>query len=107
MGLNFFARKCNSSPYAVQDSNPNPEKFSIIKEHYENGYLVLEVSYPNCTNFEGRKLMLYQGFRTSQQLLKYNNGKLDPHFADSKGAPIGRFKPDKDGLRLIALIIQS
>lgn len=109
MGLNLFARSCSSSPYAVNDSapNPNPSRFNIIKEHYENGYLVLEVLYKDCTNFEGRKFLLYKGFKSSEQLLKYNDSKLDPHFADTKGAPIGRFKPGKEGLNLINIILKS
>lgn len=102
--LNKF-KNCMSSPYAVANSNPDPSKFKIINEEYHNGYLVLMVDYPDCTNFEGRKLLVYEGFENSQQLIKFNLFKLDPHFADRRGSPIARFKPTDESLILIERMI--
>ena len=103
MGLfpNKWKGACASSPYAVQDSNPDPSNFRIINEHIVGKYLVLLVSYPNCKNFEGKKLMVYENFASSKELIKFNSGKLDPHFADSKGSPIARFTPTNESLILI------
>jgi hypothetical protein len=103
MGLfpNKWKGACASSPYAVQDSNPDPSNFRIIEERMVGKYLVLLVSYPNCKNFEGKKLMVYKHFKNSKELIKFNLGKLDPHFADRKGSPIARFAPNEKSLILI------
>jgi hypothetical protein len=94
-------KSCTSSPYAVQDSNPDPSNFKIIDERMVGKYLVLLVSYPNCKNFEGKKLMVYENFTSSKELIKFNSGKLDPHFANRKGSPIARFAPASESLILI------
>ena len=107
MGLNFLKRSCSSSPYAVPDSNPNPRNFKILTEEYIRGFLVLTVQYPNCTNYEGKKLMVYSGFKTSKELIAYNKGELDPHFANTIGSPIARFRPSEDSLPIIEAMIHA
>lgn len=104
MGLSI-GKKCWSSPYAVADSNPDPVNFKILHEQLINGYLILFVEYPNCTNFEGKKLMVYKGFNSSAALLKLNNGELDPHFSKGKGSPIARFRPTPESQELIKRMI--
>lgn len=101
MGCNPLARKCSSSPYAAPDSNPNPAVFTILTEKMIGKFLVLHVNYPNCTNFEGHKLMVYKGFKNSKDLLRLNNGKLDPHFSNKRGSPIARFAPVQSSIDLI------
>lgn len=106
MGCSPFHRSCSSSPYAVPNSNPNPEKFTILRELYVNGYLILVVHYPDCINYEGKKMMVYQGFANSKDLINYNNGTLDPHFSSiGKGSPIARFKPTEESLELVFKMI--
>lgn len=106
MGCNLIARSCYSSPYAPPASgNPDPEKFVIMHEQTIGQYLVLLVNYPSCKNFEGRKLMVYKGWKSSKDLLFFNGGKLDPHFANSKGAPIARFAPVSSSLEYIERMI--
>lgn len=104
MGISI-GKSCWSSPYAVPNSNPDPEVFRILQEDLINGYLILLVEYPNCTNFEGKKLMVYKGFNSSAALLKLNRGKLDPHFATTKGSPIARFRPTEESEELIKRMI--
>ena len=101
----FSGRRCSSSPYAVPNSNPNPNNFKILQESYSNGYLILWVEYPNCTNFEGKKILVYKNFDSSKTLLFFNRGELDPHFSKSGGSPIARFKPCNDSLELIQKMI--
>lgn len=103
MGINIFKRSCSSSPYAVPDSNPDPRNFRILTEETvnEGEWLILLVQYPNCTNYEGKKLMVYRGFKNSEELLAYNRGNLDPHFSKGKGSPIARFKPIESSYNLI------
>ena len=107
MGMGFFGRSCYSSPYAVQDSNPNPTNFVILHEQNIGKYLILHVKYPDCKNFEGQKLMVYKGFKNSEELLKHNLFKLDPHFRNDKGSPIARFAPTTASLILIERMISN
>lgn len=78
--------------------NPNPGMFTIKRmESYRNDsdvYLVAEINYTGCTNYEGNKVCVFKGIsREELQAMKY----LDPHFAESASAPIARFRPDADG----------
>lgn len=107
MGLNFLGRRCNSSPYAVQDSNPNPSHFLILSEELKGEYLILHVKYPDCTNFEGQKLMVFRGIASSEELLMHTKNKLDPHFSNSKYSPIARFAPTESSLALIEKLING
>ena len=106
MGLNLFNR-CKSSPYAVPDSNPDPANFTIHSELKLGEYLVMLVQYPNCTNYEGQKLLVYSGFKSSKELLKKTNGKLDPHFSEEGVSPIARFKPCALSYELIRQMVQA
>ena len=90
---------------------PNPNPFNYIMQRYavsELGILV-EVKYPDCTTFEGNKIILYRGNNLSIDQLKREKS-LDPHF--QKGLkifkPFARLEPTEDGwlcgLRLLGLI---
>lgn len=70
--------------------NPNPGSWTLLKkEEFDNAYVLL-VHYHGCTNYEGKKLMVFRGKYKHREL-------LDPHFAESDDAPIARFRPDKEG----------
>lgn len=103
-----FRSSCKSSPYAVQGSNPNPELFKVLMEHYQNGFLVLLVEYDGCTNYEGKKLLVYQGFKNSHELILHNFGRLDPHFdnRNRRSSPIARFRPEQASIDLIDKMIR-
>ena len=79
----------------AQASAPNPSNWKLIrKAEFEYAY-VLEVEYPGCTNFEGRKIMVYKGSAP------WNLPKtLDPHFSDEYNSPIVRFSPKSNGWEL-------
>lgn len=94
MGLYGAARRCSTnytdSPQAVA---PDPKNWTLLdKVQFENAH-VLRVQYPNCTNFEGIKIMVFVGKFRSRLI-------LDPHFDESKSSPIARFKPTKEGWEL-------
>lgn len=77
----------------VPDSNPDPERF-VIDMTYEAGtYLCAMVTYLNCTNYEGRKVLAFENM-THLQLHAAN--KIDPHFMED-GKVIARFRPDQYG----------
>lgn len=83
----------------IQNNQPDPKNFKII-QCWENFFGVLaEVIYPNCTNFEGRKLLLFKDI-TAKQLKEQKI--IDPHFMDTRSYfnPIARFIPDDEGIKL-------
>ena len=72
--------------------NPNPWNFKILKtEQFKNAHVLL-IQYPDCTTFEGTKLLVIKG---EIKPVDY----VDPHFSDKDGdyAPVARFQPTKQG----------
>ena len=83
---------------AVETKLPNPDPSNwIINDYWDDGdYLLVDITYPDCTNYEGRKHLLYKGVT----LKKLKAQKLiDPHFSESKKyySPIARFEPTMKG----------
>lgn len=77
------------------DANPNPNKFDIVKAYGLPNFFALKVNYPNCTNYEGNKILVYEG-----DIVKLLNQKhIDPHFSDNEEfmSPICRFEPTDRG----------
>lgn len=76
--------------------NPKPDNFKLGYVKQKGNYLIALVEYPDCTNFEGVKLMVFCGL-THEELLAVKT--LDPHFSDkvSKFSPIARFRPTVAG----------
>lgn len=84
-----FIDKCNLS-------NPNPKNFKILKNKKINDFLILWVHYPDCNNYEGRKILVFEGVTLSK--LKRQK-VLDPHFSEANNycSPIARFVPTEKG----------
>lgn len=101
--------KCNPRCQNVISSpQPNPAEFRFgrIEEFPENGAIVAEVIYPNCTNFEGRKVIVFQGISKKELV---HQRTLDPHFSQ-KGIGIhivARFKPTGIGWGLAKKFAKS
>lgn len=76
--------------------NPDPEKFSVKELWQEGKHLVAHVVYHGCSNYEGRKVLLY--LDTTKAALKKVR-KLDPHFSANKKelSPFARFEPTQRG----------
>lgn len=92
MGL--FRKSCWIQPRA---SAPDPSRWTLIAgETYVKGRTcctIVEVQYSGCTNFEGRKIMVYERRTIDDFRVIY---ALDPHFADDLSSPIARFNPRRD-----------
>lgn len=100
MGLNFLGGRCLGRVYGdgkVVNLNPNPGNFEIVEVvELENTYV--EVHYPDATNYEGRKILVYRGKRAAEVR---NAKELDPHFEKNATlSPIARFEPSLAGRRL-------
>lgn len=117
MGLGPFSRNCgiyeNSEPIkninvtvtlkdkAVVAPAPNPHNFKILNTFSIGSYLVLKVKYPNCTNYEGVKIMVYHDKDHLRLYGIQHKSSLDPHFNNKKDStnpsPIARFEPTAEG----------
>ena len=76
--------------------NPDPTNF-VIKQVVEVGsHLVARICYPDCKNYEGDKIMVYEGI-TLEHLESAK--RLDPHFCDKPSciSPVARFVPTMAG----------
>lgn len=93
----------NTSTY--NNGQPNPWKYNIVYSEQIGHFLILFVHYPDCTNYEGKKILVYKDV-TLEQLHK-NQDSLDPHFfqklknpgyPDGKyHSPVARFVPTIEG----------
>jgi hypothetical protein len=112
MGLHFLGshssydyQPCdfNSSKSQPALPNPDPKNFDILDKWEIGRYLILSVRYPDCTNYEGNKILLYENV-TLERLLA--QGSLDPHFSESVGyfSPIARFAPTERCLRMAMVL---
>jgi len=86
--------------------NPDPENYVIDRciESPLGLHVVLEVTYPDCKNYEGKKIMVYE-YVTLDELVEQQH--LDPHFAESKRfhSPIARFEPTERGWKMATELV--
>lgn len=90
--------------------NPDPRHFKIL-HHAQFGQAkgkiatVVEVSYPDAKNYEGRKVMVYRCSFETVERQEY----LDPHFCDdaSHVAPFARFEPTEAGWKVACLLAEA
>lgn len=79
--------------------NPNPSNYTILSSKEKDGHLILMLSYPDCTNYEGKKILVFENC-TLADIKKQR--LIDPHFSTTKGyySPIARFEPTPRGWRM-------
>jgi hypothetical protein len=95
----------NKNYQEINNPNPDPNNYKILKAEEINNFTILEILYPNCTNYEGRKILLFKA-----KLLDIINQKfIDPHFFENKKliSPIARFIPNKDGWNMAILLAKN
>ncbi|MFA6049949.1 MAG: hypothetical protein WC761_02010 [Candidatus Paceibacterota bacterium] len=90
-----------------ETGQPRPDKYEIIDYEVFGPYLVLNIKYPNCTNFSGLKILVVKATVKELVLAKH----IDPHFSEDKKAgsrlpsnrlssPIARFPPTDEGRKM-------
>jgi len=123
MGIGPFSRSqyddsisCSSPNFSTIDvsgpkknPNPNPQNFNIVQTLQIKDSLIVDVVYPDCTNYEGHKILVYRN-TTIDKLTK--QGTIDPHFSNNKTklSPFARFEPTPVGWQAavqFATIIQN
>lgn len=65
--------------------NPDPRNFKVLIAEPIGDYWLFMVEYPGCTNFEGKKILVWKG--------EMIQDVLDPHFNERSGL-LARFRPD-------------
>ena len=79
--------------------NPNPLNYKIDFAETIGKFLILIIIYPDCTNYEGKKIVVYKDVKLEALI---NQGAIDPHFCNNTkySSPIARFVPTKEGLAM-------
>lgn len=103
MGLGIGFSKCTCPPATttirVEVTNtppplplgPNPLLFTILRIRKIGDFSLVEAQYDGCTNYEGRKILVLEGFYAG-------DSTLDPHFCEGPHrSPIARFEPTERG----------
>ena len=93
---------CLAEPPQPRNPNPVPTNFKILNSLSMGDLLIIEVYYPDCTNYEGKKILVYENTDVAD-LVK--QGSVDPHFSESKKfkSPIARFEPTERGMQMAAI----
>jgi hypothetical protein len=76
---------------------PDPRNYEILDTITHGYFLILVVKYPECTNYEGKKVLMF--YAVGQEELE-KRGQLDPHFTNSMYSPIARFVPTNIGIQM-------
>lgn len=86
--------------------NPDPKKYSIKRVQKQGDFLIIKINYPDCTNYEGNKILVYRGC-TIVNLVE--QGAIDPHFSENPDflSPVARFKPDEEGWKMAEALVES
>lgn len=82
--------------------NPNPKRYNIMRSRRFGKatglgkFLLLEIQYPDCTNYEGRKILV---FEDTALIELTRQGSIDPHFSNNPRfkSPMARFEPTAKG----------
>jgi len=84
---------------------PNPANFNITIIDEVGSHVVAWINYPDCTNFEGNKILVFENISQEQVL---NAEKIDPHFyQDDSMSPIARFEPTEKGWHRAMLFVAT
>jgi hypothetical protein len=91
-------RRVSSDRYKEADKLPNPDPTNyVITESLQIGnVLLVKIRYPDCTNYEGLKILVYENTNVRKLLAQR---KIDPHFSENAKykSPLARFEPTDHG----------
>lgn len=99
------------APRVSTAPNPDPTNYKVKRYLEVGGNLVIEINYPDCTNFEGNKILVYRDC-TYAELLVWNKKGIDPHFHDAASgklakSPFARFVPTSEGWKAAVFLASS
>ena len=93
-------------PTTRTGGNPNPKNWKVMRAAEHGKFLIVGLKYPDCTNYEGAKLLVFEGL-TLKKLTKQK--LIDPHFFQSKKykSPIARFEPTERGWKMAERFVRA
>lgn len=102
MGISLMA---SSSIGRTKDNHrfafdPIPNNFTVLNIWNIKGNSVVLVRYPNCTTFDGQKLLLIKGEYKVEK-------ELDPHLLGGDHQVKARFEPNEQGLLMAKLCAEN
>ena len=105
MGVNPLKRSFASYDKTPPPGNPDPKNYKVIKLYASGGHVVAKISYPDCTNYEGVKILV---FRTDVAKL-LSQKQIDPHFHEDDRylSPVARFVPTEEGWAMAVSLADS
>jgi hypothetical protein len=86
--------------------NPDPNNYQLVQAEEKNGFLVVKIRYPDCTNYEGNKILVFKDVTLIQLV---NQKLIDPHFFQNNKkytSPIARFVPTDEGWEMALALIE-
>ena len=92
MGLRMFGN--SSGNYGA--GNPSPSRYTIEKLIHIGGFYISLIKYPDCTNYEGKKILVTTRAPDPAK-------PLDPHFTIDYNINCGlvaRFEPTDKGWKM-------
>ncbi len=86
--------------------NPDPNNYRIEEVKTIGKYLIVRVQYPDCTNYEGQKILVYEDVSVEDLI---NQKLIDPHFCNNKKfkSPVARFVPTVRGQKMAIIFAQA
>lgn len=96
MGIKLFSSTTTKHYTSDQNTTPNPNKhnFSVETEKKIGNLLIALVHYPNCTTYNGNKVLVIKNETTVR-----NKVQLDPHFLEDNDLDIiARFPASDEGI---------
>lgn len=94
-----------STQRSTVTGNPNKFNWELISFTKVGKAAVVKIHYPDCTNYEGNKIMVYDDAAEAMKLIQ--TGGVDPHFCEDHYSPVARFKPDEAGMNIALKFAES
>lgn len=96
MGISLMSSS-GGSRYETNPADPNPNVYDIVRIGHINGNIIAKINYPNCTNYEGDKILVWLN-RSPSEI--HDAIIIDPHFTNEYLSPVARFEPTDRGWEL-------
>lgn len=101
MGCSLIKFSTGTS-YQTNPTNPNPSLFEIQQICQIGDFVLAEIRYVGCTNYEGNKIILWKGI-TKEEVLSMK--EIDPHFTPNSKI-VARFEPTLGGWSMALTLIK-
>jgi len=103
-----FSSSVSDNTTVVYESlpNPRPDNYKILKSIQWDRFLIIKIKYLDCTNYEGQKILVYEGYQLKNLLAQK---MIDPHFSENKNfiSPIARFEPTEKGWKMAIAFVKA